>query len=286
MDKDNMRMFIVTKGRYDAISTHKVFKDLDYTIVVHNEEEKQKYCANPTIDPARVVVSGVPTGQYGQVHQLNFVFDNLTEKGEWFLFADDDILSLTAVPEPYYKAPALDVKSKEIDWKAIYDTPCSNERFVAICREMIEVAGRIGAHWCGFAAVDNFFFRGKKWATSAYVVGVLTLSQNTGLRFDPEISMSDMAMTAEQLFTYGSILVNHYVCPINRHFLKGGLGVYEDRIPYRLKDCEILMKRYAGLFRYRKSYPGVKNYVPKTDLQIRLHNKKQVAAWRKKMGVI
>ena len=122
-----MRVFIPTKGRYQTISTHLAFAGEDCRIVVHDEAERERYCANPSVDSASVVVSGVPGDTFGLTRQREWVCHNLAEPGEWFVFADDNIKGLSAVPEPHYQQPELPVQD-DPSLKEVYDAPCTGAR--------------------------------------------------------------------------------------------------------------------------------------------------------------
>jgi hypothetical protein len=272
-----MKVFIPTKNRAATISTHQAFEGEDYTVVVHDETQKALYCENPTIEPSRVVVSGVPGDTFGLTRQREWVCRNLVEPGEWFVFADDNIKSLSAVPEPHYLEPSLPVQDDK-SLKEVYDTPCSPARFMEIGREMCQEAGRVGANLCGFATTGNFFFRGRKYRYAGYVIGKLMLWCNQpDFEFDHTVSMEDFRNTAEHLYRYGAVLINNYVFPVAGHYEQGGMGTYEERIPIRKRDVKLLLKQYPGLFRV-KDRPG---FEPNTDLALRIHHPRQIQQWRR-----
>ena len=74
-----MKIFILSKGRPDTIRTHLLFKGVDYKIVLHNEGERRNYLLNNTIDPNKIIVSGVP---FGVAAQRQWIQENLVEKDE------------------------------------------------------------------------------------------------------------------------------------------------------------------------------------------------------------
>lgn len=271
-------IFIPTKGRPRTINTHLVFPDAK--IVVHNDDERSVYLANPTIDPSRVYVSGVPTPPdlSGLVRQREWIARNLAPKGRWFVFADDDILTLTAVADPLYRSAELDVQhGDQRRWAAVFDTPCSPERFQEIATETIEYAERWGARLCGFALVRNHFFRATKLRPVGYAEGTLTLQKNDGLTFDPECGREDIRTTADHLLRFGAVVVNNYVFPIQLpHYSKGGLGTYAERVEVNRRSVQKLLGRYSGLLRVRDA----KGFEPRTDVCLRLHTHEQVRKWR------
>jgi len=274
-----MRVFIPTKGRAKIISTHQAFAGADYTIVVHDEAERERYCKNPTVGPAHVVVSGVPGDTFGLTRQREWVCQNLVEPDEWFVFADDNIKELSAVAEPYYQQPDLPVQD-DASLKGAYDTACPAARFMEIAGEMSAIADKVGANLCGFATTGNFFFRGKKYRYAGYVIGKLMLWHNRAdFEFDHTISMEDFCHTAEHLYRYGAVLINNYVFPVAGHYEAGGMGTYEERIPIRKRDVQLLLKKYPGLFRIKERT----GFEPGTDLTLRLHSPKQIQKWRRQL---
>jgi len=272
-----MRVFIPTKGRAKVISTHQAFAGTDYNIVVHDEAERETYCQNPTVDLDRVVVSGVPGDTFGLTRQREWVCQNLVEPNEWFVFADDNIKSLMAVAESHYDKPEMPVQDDK-SLKAVYDNCCSPERFMELAAEMCIVADKVGLHLCGFATTSNFFFRGRKYRYAGYVIGKLMLWHNrVDFEFDHTISMEDFCNTAEHLYRYGAVLINNYVFPVAGHYETGGMGTYQERIPVRKRDVQLLLEKYPGLFRIKDR----SGFEPGTDLALRIHHPKQIQAWRK-----
>lgn len=273
-----MRVFIPTKGRYDTISTHQVFDGADYYIVVHSDKERAQYITNPTVEAAHVVVSGVKADACGLTRQREWVCENCVEPDEWFIFADDNIKALTAVAEGYYESKRLPVQDGNGPiWKEVYSRTCSVERFMEIAQETRKVAERVGAHWCGFATTPNYYFRGTKWRYAGYVIGKLTVSHNVGVPFDHTISMEDFNNTAEHLYRFGAVAINNFAWPVAGHYEGGGMGHYEERVPIRKQDVQMLLRKWPGLFRV-KNRPG---FELDTDLALRIHSSKQIAKWRR-----
>ena len=272
-----MKIFIPSKGRYFNIKTHSYLKDYDYKIILHNEEEKCLYMQNETIKEDKILVSNQP---FGIATQRNWIQENLVEKGEWYLSLDDNIECFTALPEPYYSKDNLEVQNKETNWKELFETRIEPARFFEICDEMIKFAEKTGAKNLGFAVVDNFFFRGKKFREVGYVISKAVLRKTCGLKFNEEAqSVEDYSYTAECLLKHGKVLINNYVFPIAKHYESGGIGTYEERLPYKLKDCASIMKKYPGLFRYKEK----SNCHPKAEIQINFTNLEQVENWRQSM---
>ena len=101
-----------------------------------------------------------------------------------------------------------------------------------------------------------------------------------GVPFETRIpAMEDYGYTAEILQRYGRVLINNFISPVAGHYEKGGIGTYPERVEQKVKDCEFLMNKYPGLFRY----PKKKTVYNKGELVIRFTNEKQVQLWRQQM---
>ena len=264
----NMKVLIPSKGRATTITTHRIFPDA--TIVVHTDEELKAYRENKELDKMEIIVSHA---KEGIPFQRQWILEHLTEKNEWFVFADDNIQYFTAVHEPQYSQDkctdreAFAVKA-ETDW------------VWTILRETQWKAETIGAKFCGFAVVDNYYFREKKWRTVGHVIQKIAILQNVGIRYDPNIlSMGDYYYTAENLLRYGKVLINNYMFPIAKHYQEGGIGTYAERVPKKIHDCAFLIAQYPDMFRYKRKA----GCHPLAELQVRFTSEKQVQQWRKNM---
>jgi len=277
-----VKVIIPTKGRSDTIRTHLLFKNYmkNVYILVHTDEEWNEYRRNESIDRRRLIVSGVPADAYGLTRQREWAVTNIVDEDEWFVFADDNIRELHAVPEPWYSEDVLPLpKSYSREWRLRYWTPCPADEFIdVICEGMAERAEAEGIKLCGFPACDNWFFRAIHWKYCCYIIGKMTVQKNTDLVYNHNISMEDFAQTARRLVRDGRVLMNNYARMHSGHYEKGGMGLYEERIAVRKKDCIKLMEMYPGLFRYKK----LKGFVPGTDLALKV-TEKTVDAWRQTM---
>jgi hypothetical protein len=274
-----MKIFINSYNRSDSISTHTLLdaQNIPYKIILHNEEQKALYLKNPTIKEENIIVSNLPFGMLGV---RNFLLENLVEKGEWYMTLDDNIQYFEAVKEGFYKSENLPVKENPEKYKDIFENRVSVNRFMDIVDETITEAEKRKANLCGFASNVNFFFRNKKWREVGYVIGKTQLIKKTDLKYDlrngTTMSADDYLWTAQNLEKFGRVLINNYAVAIKKHYTKGGAGTYEKRLPQKLKDCDFLMKRFPGLFRYKIK----KNHHPRSELAIRFTSQEQVEKWR------
>jgi len=281
-----MKVIILSKGRAATHTTYKLFEreGLNYTLVLHTEEEKEEYLhANSLrsalrLSPEKIVVSNAP---FGVANQRQWIQENLVEPGEWYICLDDNIREFQAVPEAQYYLPELPVQSKEkeelLRMKDLFDATCTTEEFLKICESMRKEGERVGAFNLGFATVPNFFFRGKKYRYVGYVISKAVIRKNLGIPFETEHqSMEDYAYTAECLLRHGKVLINNFAMPIAGHYEKGGIGTYAERLPQKIVDAEYLMLKYPGLFRHTEK----KGSDPKGELAIRFTSTEQVEKWR------
>ncbi len=270
-----MKIIIPSKGRAETITTHQLFKDYDYYIVVHTKEDYDQYIQNKTIGPKRIIISNAP---YGLIHQRQWSLDNLVEDGEWFISADDDIRKITGVSEEYYNYAKLNPSLPNI--RNIYNTEIPVTRFMDIVKEMTELADKNNIKYCGFAVVDNYYYRTTKYRFVGFVGGILTLKKKCDIRYDPMVKFAeDYEYTAENLLYYGKVLINNYVYPVSKMYVKGGCGSKSSRLDRKIPDCHYFMQKYQGLFRYKIK----KGCHPKSEIQIRFNNTKQVEEWRRKL---
>ena len=147
-----------------------------------------------------------------------------------------------------------------------------------IVDEVIAKAEHVGTPYGGFAVVPNYYFRAKKWRYVGYVISKLAVIKNVGVKYDPYIqAMDDYAYTAACLKRFGAVVINNYVFPVAGLYEEGGIGTYDERVPKKICDCAYLMKKYPGLFRYKKK----SGTHPKAELQVRFTSTEQVLKWRK-----
>lgn len=282
-----MRLFIPSYNRADAIVSHMVFSSFDCFIVVHNDAEWKRYISNPTVSRDRVIVSGADTDEFGLTRQRQWIVDNLVDAGEWFVFADDDIRKLCALPLPWYdhedytyvyKLYPETNKNRKYSkvWADRFKDEPSPEYFRDIVYGMAHRADEIGARACGFSSTDNYFFRSVHWSTVHVIRGGLQIIKNVGMQYDHNITMEDYNYTAEQLFRFGKVLVNNFVHPLWGTYRVGGMGTLEERTPARIRDCKRMMEKWPGLFRYK----NLKHHPRDSDVALKLHSEKQISKWR------
>lgn len=275
-----MRVFIPTKGRANTISSHALFPGMDVKIVVHNEAEWLEYAKNPTIRPEQILISGTPIDRGGLTRQREWVMQTQIKPGEWFLFADDNIQEIWAVPQPYYdRTMLLPMEYDTETRRRIFNTAAAGDHLQFVLQDSVDTAQQIGAQMIGFSVTSNPLWRGRKFRALGYVIGKMFLMQHNTIPFDHTITMEDFRNTAEHLLRNGAVLINNYLAPVAKHYQPGGMGTYEERIAYRQADVKKLMNLYPGLFRI-KDRDG---FAPGTDLALKITTSKQLHIWRTTM---
>lgn len=249
----------------------------EYNVVVHTEAQAAEYRKNPHVDPGKIMVSGAAPGIS---NQRRWIMERWAKKGEWFATLDDNIAGFCGVRPDLYGRDELAVQAPGFD-RTVFDHPLGINTVVQRWQADVKEATRRGAHYIGFATVPNFYFLGRKYRDVGYVISKAALIHNVGVPYDPQIlAMDDYGYTAENLVRFGRVLINNWIIPKAGHYEPGGIGTYAQRLPRKIADCEYLMAKYPGLFRY-KVKAGCH---PKAELQVRFTSVAQVEAWRAGKG--
>lgn len=272
-----MKIFINSHNRAYTLTTPKLLDEcgIDYTVILHNEGQRSEYEMGGRVDMSKVIVANQPVNMTGIRNWM--LESDLIENGEWYVILDDNITEFQMVSPPHYYEEVLPVKKEPSKYKDIYENKVNAIAMLGVFEDSIREAEKRGAKLVGFASTPNFFFRDRKWREVGYVIGKTQLIKKTDLRYDLNTtSMDDYAWTALNLERFGKVLINNYFVALKKHYAKGGIGTYAERLPSKIKDCEYLMKRFEGLFRY-KIKAGTD---PRAELAIRFTSLEQVERWR------
>lgn len=269
-----MKIIIPSYNRATTIKTPRYLESggcNDYRVVVHTDEQAREYEKEGV---KNLVVSGVPRGI---TNQRNWITRNLVEPNEWYVSLDDNITGFRGVAPEHYASPELAVKSSRFD-RAIFDYQIPWGELFERWRLDIAHADAHGIAYVGFATVPNYYFLGKKYRHVGYVISKAVLIRRMGIWYDTKLeAMEDFGFCAENLVRFGKVLINNFIIPEAGHYEAGGIGTYEERLPRKIQDCEYLMQKYPGLFRY-KVKAGCH---PRAELQIRFTSSEQVEKWRR-----
>lgn len=275
-----MKIFIPSKGRSQTITTH-TWLDSDsvsYNIVLHNEQEKADYLKNKSIDPKRIIVSGMP---FGLPIQRQWIVEHLCNPMEWVIFLDDNISGFTRAQDDYYdkdylgKKDSLDFENKK--FRQILSHEITPREFLHLCLEMMEIGDRNRAFLCGFATTDNPYFRLHKFKFYGYVIGKALLRKKTIIKYPVNwFCQEDYHDMAEHLLHFGKVLINNFVRPTSKHYQEGGIGNYDSRLPHKIELNRKLLYKYPGLFRYNKKV----GCPLEAEIILRLNTETQIEKWR------
>lgn len=275
-----MRIYIPSKGRAHAITTHRLLnvRDIPYHIVVDNEDERAAYLANPGIADERILVSG----QSSLVATRQWILDR-TPLGEWVMMMDDDIRCFYALEEPWYQQDEYVLTDSAEDravWRPRFRHVLHADEFLAHAEEDMWLAEQLGANLVGYDQTENYLFRERRYRMVEYVSFDTFITRRTDADFDLSLeSIDDFYFTALHLELDGKVLVNHWIRPNATHYKPGGLGPKDyERAMKRLRDCERIMARWPGLFRLKRLRPS--DRVPHPDLALRIHHLSELETWR------
>ena len=263
------RLFCPSWGRAQMFAERTGRLGLDLTLLVAGEAEAARYRAANPATPIEVF-TGKRYAPAGKTQIMQWAFDSVPE-GDWAAFIDDDVRRITAPPEPFYSAPRFpDIPADQA--RALFATDAV-ARLPDIMDEAVERAERQGAALAGFAPLENYYFRRRKWGEVALLIGDLFLLRRApGVAF-PQTNMDDMWLSLERLEADGSVVINRYLRAEATHFEPGGHGPHEGRRRVlRENEVRLLLHRYAGLVKRKKGeYP---------DIALRSYSRKALDAWR------
>lgn len=269
-----MKIVIASKDRAFDITTHRLLKNFDYKIFLHNQQQLDEYKKNKELDETKLFNTDTP---FGMSKIRKWILNNYIEDNEWFLMLDDNIEYFTAIKDQYYNK--LQLPKKNINQKEELEETITFEKFLELTKKDIEIANGIGIKLIGYAVVDNLYFRTKKYRQVGYVVGKTTYIKKSQITYDENVEMDDYYMTAENLKVFGKVLINNFIFPYKKHYARGGIGTYQERLPQKIKDCKYIIQKYPGLFRYKEKA----GCHPKAEIQIKFTEPEQVALWRRKL---
>jgi len=182
--KNFPKVFVPSYNRQDGLKVVDLLEGIPFTVLLHNEEQLKMYRQNyPKVD---FVVTNIPTGYHAMIRTRNFVYDNLVNDGEWFIFLDDNNYMITRVDDSHYGFQTLDVKSDK-KFQDVYSKKCTLKEISSLILGDISIAERTGVRHIGFAPNANYFFRPKKYRNIGYSKGNATITKKDGLRWDENL---------------------------------------------------------------------------------------------------
>lgn len=275
-----IKVCIPSHGRAKTISSHRLFypRIFQVTILVHDEEQFDKYSENPEVKG----LVQIGSREKGCCSQKHWILENLISKDEWYICIDDNVERITGIPDselfPLWKnkQETLEVKSNK-ELREVFGQTIDSFQLKKIFETMTILGNAHHLYFQGFAIVNNPFFRLKQYRSVGFVVGKMNFIKKTFLNYDKRFKVKDdYDFTAQHLSTYGGVMINNYIFPEGKHYQKGGLGSLKAREPQSIADAKLLMEKYPGLFRYKDRPGRAKN----SEVAIRFTSTEQLNKWR------
>lgn len=273
-------IYIPSYNRAETIKTTKWLDadNIPYKVLLHSSNCADQYLKAGHVKVGNLIVTEAPRGI---TNQRNWMTKNIAKVNQWYVSLDDNIGYLKRVIDKYYGLRSIDVANPSVR-QADFNQAITAKEWLGLLEKDMQVAEQIKAEYIGFATVDNYFFNSKKYKPVGYVISKAVAIKYAGLKYDNNLeAMEDFGYCAAQLVKNNCVLINSWIKPVAGHYEPGGIGTYEQRVPRKIKDCEYLMRKYPGLFRYKEK----KGCHPKAELQIRFHSPKQVIQWKQEYKI-
>ena len=254
-----MKVFCPTTGRSHAIlsDTLKSYPG-NVELLIHTEREASQYREAGVDVPIHITGEGPPL--LGKGHSLLWCLDNLISDGEWVVFLDDDLKSITSLPEPEYynsRIPVSSYKAASIPYRHKFETAASLDRVNSIWEETRVVAESVGANMAGFASTFNPYYRLIKWSTYAIIYGWMwMLRKRAGRRYPNIPYMEDVKISLAHLKWDGLVLVNRFMYGDRQFWQEGGYGGLEKRIPVRDAEIREMAAEFGGMVKVVEKESG------------------------------
>tara|TARA_B100001093_G_scaffold517110_1_gene597646 strand:+ start:1663 stop:2502 length:840 start_codon:yes stop_codon:yes gene_type:complete len=245
---DIMKIIIFTYDRFETITTSKYFKNVEHTILCHDNDSKNKF-----IDAGNIYGNIIATKQpKGLSNNRNFALDMLKDD-EWALFFVDDLKDVTMLGSYFeQKTDRLDIcyENQKI-YNNDFNTECNVDTFIKICKETILHADKKGYALCGFSLTGNVPWRDKKYGYWSLVDGRCWLVKKTKLRQDKNVNcIEDYHFTALNLKTFGGVVVNNWVLTDCVRYGAGSYGSLKKRMPQKIKESKYLINKFPEFLMY------------------------------------
>lgn len=249
-----MRIFIPTTAHPPRLRTHRLLEGFDYYVVCHTQEDAERYQKETGVEDSRILVSGAERKIWAQ----HYWIEDQVGPDEWFWRMDDNIQRFDAV----VAGENREIRGDEL------------KRRMEI---MVEEADLMGANLAGMATTGNLFFRKKRVSDVGYILGKAAARRRKDIRMNPRYNpMDDYGLTAEYLKRDGLVYRDNHIYAVAKHYEKGGIGTYQERVNAKIRAAENLMSDFPGMFRNKKKA----NCDARAELQVKLIDRKAVAEWR------
>ena len=261
---------------------------LDPTFVCDNEEQKSNLVAFG-VQPSAIKVTGIANaGITGVSLAREWVIAHAMPVNQWSLWIDDNVSHLTGLPHSLASQEKLNLKDGR-DWRNLFETRIDKQAFFSYVNETIEHAEKKRTIFAAFANENNFFFRQRKWQYYGYCRTQCGLYKNDGSTWFPfkTMMLEDGYKSIDVVARYGCIVINRYMKANKPQFEKGGIGSFEERLPYLTDNCSRLADMYRGLVATTGDGSQYGNASAQGfNIRFKLNTKKTVDEWRAKNGYI
>lgn len=262
-----VKFYTYSHGRAHIATTPTVLGELDWTILVHREQDAHEYIRAGWPED-RVVPTHTEPGPYAPLDHRAYAYRNLMEPREWAVFLDDDIKEVREYIGGDRKLPRT-LTPNEINEKAEEARRLAETRnfncFFSAHRQGLQRWLFVGAtkpSWLGWRKVDKPF------------------------PLDLRIRHEEQLYLAEHLLRDGGIVMDSWLDVRNSRFDKDGLGTYEKRYESRVRDAKFLYRQYPGLFKliYSSQATDRSRFPEPSDLQLRIWTEKGIRKWRRELA--
>ena len=284
-----MKAFIVTKGnkRFRVLDVVEKY-GWDATFVCDNKQQASRL-QRMGVSHVNIKVTGFSdSGIQGVSMARDYVAKYLMPRDEWCIWIDDNVYEITCLPLKLSK-DRIKFGSHSERYRTAFNHVASCAELRWHIKQTIAKADDAGTIFCGFATETNYFFRRLKWQRFGQCRTQFALYKNDGSSWFPFDTMmiEDTYKTVDVVARYGSIVINRHVKPMKKMFEAGGIGSFEERLPWLIDNCQRVIDLYPGLVKHRSrgtdyGTPGAKNF----HLVFAKRSQTTVNRWRKEHGYL
>lgn len=251
-----MKCYIITKADLGRFKCRPIVAKYGWrpTYVCHTNEQAD-VLVSAGVQRKNVRVSGAPCTIQGVSLQREYVAQHLMPQGEWCLWLDDNVYSVTglrpALAEKHPKSLSWDDGT---NWRHEFAHELEPNELGWHVRETLNRAEACGTIFAAFANEENILFRRNHWQSHGYCRTRFALYRNDGSTWVPfdTMMLEDMAKSIDVVCRYGQIVINRYVRCLKEMFEPGGIGTFNERLPWLRDNCQKLMAMYPGLVKTQR----------------------------------
>lgn len=254
-------VYIPTHNRAGSATTPHLLSYMGFNpiFLVHDAEQKSRY---ESAYPLYEIIDTQTPGK-GRSAQVMHILGN-AKAGEYYLFAEDDILSFRAVIQPYrYEMPIRGKFDKEVFTENLQEVRVS-------IWETITRAEKGHYLLYGMSNTENAFFvySSKRYTEDTLVNGAFFGIQS-GEWCKPVMQIWDDVELSLLAMQNGRTLIDNAVKARNQMYMEGGHSQGKERDRIDAEGLETLSQMFPGVLTYEKRRIGYKIEVNKKNLRNR-----------------